>query len=72
MHAALPFKSLDARAGQSRALIYTGLKRAKNTIAGSRLTIVSSSPDFLDFWRKWPNFHDVSAEGKTGFGVSGR
>ncbi|MDR6832072.1 MULTISPECIES: NERD domain-containing protein [unclassified Sphingopyxis] len=61
--------SIDAG---SRALIYTGLTRLKNTIAGSRLTIVSSSPDFLDFGRTWPNFHDVSAEGKTGFGVSGR
>lgn len=46
----------------SRSLIYTGLTRLKNTSAGSRLTIVSSSPDFLDFGRTWPNFHDVSAE----------
>jgi len=46
----------------SRSLIYTGLTRLKNTTAGSRLTIVSSSPDFLEFGMTWPNFHDVSAE----------
>jgi hypothetical protein len=45
-----------------RSLIYTGLTRLKHTNAGSRLTIVNSSPDFLDFGRTWPNFHDVSGE----------
>jgi len=55
----------------SRALIYTGLTRLKNSTTGSRLTIVSSSPDFLDFGRTWPNFHDASDEGEDRLGVSG-
>lgn len=42
------------------ALVYTGLTRLKHSQRGSRLTVVSSSPDLLEYGRTWPNFVDVS------------
>lgn len=44
----------------SIALIYTGLTRLKNSSLGSRLTIISSSPEFLEYAKTWPNFTDIT------------
>lgn len=54
-----PLLVVDVRqaAGQdSLALMYTGLTRLRHSSAGSRLTVISSCPELLDYGRTWPNF----------------
>ena len=51
----------QAKGKESLALIYTGLTRLKQSSAGSRLTVVSSSPELLDYAMTWQNFVDRRA-----------
>lgn len=46
----------QAKGKDSLALIYTGLTRLKQSSAGSRLTVVSSSAELLDYAMTWRNF----------------
>lgn len=46
----------EAVGRDSLALIYTGLTRLKDSSAGSRLTVICSCPELLDYGRTWPNF----------------
>lgn len=44
---------------ESLALLYTGLTRIKRHTEGSYLTIISKSPELMEFGKTWPDFVEV-------------
>ena len=41
------------------ALLYTGITRLKRHVEGSRLTVVSSAIQLMDYGREWPSFEEI-------------
>ena len=51
----------DTHGARGLSAIYTALTRLKSSPHGSRLTVISASPELDDFGRKWPRYRRTAA-----------